>query len=78
MRRLGLIVANSFANGRKCLSEQAFPLPWRGSLALEPSARGPMPHTGSGGLDSARSLLSELKRLFVFGWIVREFVVGGR
>ena len=62
MRRPGLIVANSFANGRKCLTEQVFPLPWHGLLALGPSARRPMPRTGSRGLNSARSLLSELKR----------------
>ena len=62
MRRSGVIVANSFANGRKCLTEQAFPLPWHGLLALGPFARRPMPHTGFRWLDSARSLLSELKR----------------
>ena len=68
VRRPGLIIANSFANGRKCLTEQVFPLPWHGLLDLGPSARGPMPHTGYRGLDSARSLLSELKRLFLF-WL---------
>ena len=62
MRRSGLIVANSFANGRKCLTEQGFPLPWHGLLALGPSTRRSMPHTESRGLDLSRSLLSELKR----------------
>ena len=62
MRRSGLIVANSLANGRKCLTEQVFPLSRHGLLALGPSARRPMLYTGSRGLDSARSLLSELKR----------------
>ena len=58
MRRTCFIVANSFANGRKCLTKQVFPLPWHGLLALGPSSRRPMPHTGSRGLDSARDLLS--------------------
>ena len=62
VRRPGLIVANSFANGRKCLTEQVFPLPWHGLLALGPYARRPMPHTGSRGLDSSKSLMPELKR----------------
>ena len=62
MRRPCLIVANIFANSRKCLTEQVFPLPWHGLLALGTSVRKPMPHTGSRGLDSARSLLSEFKR----------------
>ena len=62
MRRSSLIVANRFANGRTCLTERVFPLPWHGLLALGPSARRPMPHTGSRGLHSARSLLSELRR----------------
>ena len=73
MGRPGLIVANSFPNGRKCSAEQVFCLPWHGLLALRP-----MPHTGSRGLDSARSLLSELKRYFFYGWILREFGVGAR
>ena len=64
MRRPGLIVTNSLANDIKCLTEHAFALSWDGSLALGPSSRRPMPHTGSRGLDSARSLLSELKRCF--------------
>ena len=51
MRRLGLIFANSFANGRKSLTEYVFPLPWHGLLALGPSARRPMPHAASRGLD---------------------------
>ena len=68
MRRPGLIVANSFANGRKCLTEQGFPLPRHGLLALGPSARRPMPHTGPRGLDSAGSLLSELKKV-IFLWL---------
>ena len=38
MRRPGLAVANSFANGRKCVTEQVFPLSWHGLLALGPSA----------------------------------------
>ena len=62
MRRPGLTVANNFANGRKCLTELIFPLHWHGLLALGSSARRPMAHTGSRGLVSARSLLSELKR----------------
>ena len=78
MRRPGLIIANSFANGRKRLTEHVFPLPWHGVLALGPSSRRPMPHTGSRGLDSARSLLSELKRCFFYSWILREFGVGAR
>ena len=62
MRRPGLTVANRFANGRKCLTELIFALHWHGLLALGSSARRPMPHTGSLGLDSTRSLLSELKK----------------
>ena len=61
-RRPGLIAASSFANSRKCLTVQLFPLPWRGLLALEPSARRPMPHIDSRGLDSSKILLSELKK----------------
>ena len=53
VRRPGLIVANSCANGRNCLTEQVFPLHRHGLLALGPSARRPMPHTGFRGLDSA-------------------------
>ena len=30
VRRPGLIVANSFVNGRQCLTEHGFPLPWHG------------------------------------------------
>ena len=48
-----LTVANFFANGKKRLTEQIFPLHWRGSLALGSSARRPIPHTGSRGLASA-------------------------
>ena len=62
MRRPSLTVANSSANGRKCLTEQVFLFPWPGLLALGPSARRPMPLAGSRGLDSASSLLSEPKR----------------
>ena len=36
MRRPYLIVANRVANGRKCLAEQVFSLPWHGLLALRP------------------------------------------
>ena len=68
MRRPGLVVATGVANGRKCLTEQVFPLPWHGLLALGPSARRPMPHTGSRELDSARILLSELAK-GVFLWL---------
>ena len=60
MRRPGLIVANILTNGKNA-SPSKFPLPWHGLLALGPSARRPMPHTGSRGLDSARRLLSEPK-----------------
>ena len=74
----GLIVTNSFANNRKCLTEQVFPLPWHLLLALGPSAWRPVPHTGSRGLDSAKHLLSELKRLFFYGWFLRGFGVGAR
>ena len=35
-----------------------------------------MPQTGSRGLDSARSLLSELKRGYFYGWSLRELGVG--
>ena len=62
MRRPGLTVANSFAIGRECLTEQFFPLHWHGSLGLGSSTRKPMPHTGSRGLASVRSLLPELER----------------
>ena len=65
MHRPGLTVANSFANGRKCLTELIFPLHWHKLLALGSSAWRTMPHTGSRGLDSSRSLLSELKRCFL-------------
>ena len=78
MGRPGLIDANSFANGGKCLTEHVFSLPWHGLLALGPSAKRPMPHTGSGWLDSARTLLSELKKRFFYCWILREFGVGAR
>ena len=64
MSRPGLTVANSFANSRKCLTEQFFSLHWHGLLALGSSARRPMPHTRSRGLDSARILLSEVKSRF--------------
>ena len=47
---------------RKRLTEQVFPLHWRGSLARESSAWRPMPHTGSRGLASANRLLPVLKR----------------
>ena len=46
MRRPRLIVANVFANGRKCLTEQHFPLPLHRVFALGPSAPRRMPHTG--------------------------------
>ena len=62
MRRPGPTVANSFANIRRWLTKQMFPLYWHGLLALGSSARRPMPHTGSRGLASVRSLLSELQR----------------
>ena len=61
MRRPGLTVANNFANSRKCLTELMFALHWHGLLVLGSSSPRPIPHTGSRGLDSARSLLSELK-----------------
>ena len=77
MRRPGLTVAKRFVNGRKFVTEQCFPLHCNGLLALGSSARRPMPHTGSRGT-SARRLLSELKRRFVCGWNLREFIVGAR
>ena len=68
MRRPGLTVAKSFADSRKCLTEQLFSLHWHGLWALGSPAPGTMPHAGSRGLASARPLLSELKRrLFVAG-----------
>ena len=66
VRRPGLTAANSFANGRKCLTEEIVSLHWHGLLALGLSARKPRRHTGSRGLDSARSLLPELTTYFVF------------
>ena len=60
MRRPGLTVANFFANGRKYLAEQMFPVHRHGLLALGLSARRPTPHTGPRGLPSVRSLLLEL------------------
>ena len=63
MRRPGLTVANSCANGRKCLTaELIFALCWHGLFALGSSSRRPKPHTWSRGLDATRSLLSELNR----------------
>ena len=58
----GLSIANFFANCRKGLTEQIFPLHWCGPLARGSSARRPMPHTGSRGLASANRLLPVLKR----------------
>ena len=60
MRRPGLAVANSFANGSKGLTEKMFPLHWHELLAVGSSARRLMPHTGCRDIDSAKNLLSEL------------------
>ena len=62
MGRPGLVVANSFANGRMCPTEQVLRLSRHGLLALGPPARRPIPHNGSRWLDSGRCLLSELER----------------
>ena len=62
MHRPGLTVENCLTNGRKYLTELIFALHWHGLLTLGSSSRRTMPHTGSRGLDSARTVLSELKR----------------
>ena len=43
VRRSGLTVANSFANSRKCLTEQFFPLHWRSVVG--PGIIRPEPNT---------------------------------
>ena len=61
MRRPGLTVANSVANGKECVAELISLLHWHGLLAVGSPTRRAMPHNGSRGRNSARSMWSELK-----------------
>ena len=66
MRRPGLIFANSFANGRKCLTLHRL-------LALGPSAQRSMPCTGSRGLDSARTLFVRAQKM-ILSWLYSAII----
>ena len=74
----GLTVADFFANGRKRLTDQIFPLHWRGFSAGVSSPRRPMPHTGSRGLAFGQPFIASAQKEMFHAGALREFGVSAR
>ena len=78
MWRPGLAVANCFANGRKCLTEQVFPSPlvWViDSGVVHPETN--TPHWVQGA-DLGQTFISSAQKVKFHGWILHKFGVGAR